>query len=75
MNLSNSLKSTSIVFGILFTSLATSQASVTFYIKQVQEGANGEDGLSTDVYIENAELLKENKSPEGTHSALMEVGQ
>jgi hypothetical protein len=75
MNLSNSLKSTSIVFGILFTSLATSQATVTFYIKQVQEGANGEDGLSTDVYIENAELLKENKSSEGTHSALMEVGQ
>ena len=75
MKLSNSLKSTSIVFGILLTSLATSQATVTFYIKQVQEGANGEEGLSTDVYIEDAELLIENKSSEGAHTALMEVGE
>ena len=75
MNLSNSLKLTTLAFGILLTSISTSQATVTFYIKQVQEGANGEEGLSTDVYIEDEELLKENKSSEGTHIALMEVGE
>lgn len=75
MNLSNSIKLATLVFGTLLTSLSMSQATVTFYIKQVQEGANGEAGLSTDVYIEDAELLKENKSSEGTHTALMEVGE
>lgn len=75
MNISKQIKPTSIVLGILLTSLATSQAAVTFYIKQVQEGAGGEEGLSTDVYIENSELLTENKSSSGTHTALMEVGE
>ncbi len=75
MYLSNSLKPTRLVFGILLASIAISHATVTFYIKQVQEGANGEGGLSTDVYIENEELLQENKSSEGTHTALIEIGE
>ena len=58
MNLSNSLKLTTLAFGILLTSISTSQATVTFYIKQVQEGANGEEGLSTDVYIEDERIAK-----------------
>lgn len=70
----NPLKSLSLITGMLITSLVTSQATVTFFIKQVQEGANGEDGISTDVYIEDSELLTENKSSFGSHLALMEVG-
>lgn len=74
MNILNLIKPSSIVFGLLLTSLATSQATVTFFIKQIQEGANGEEGISSDVYIEDSDLLTENKSSLGTHIALMEVG-
>ena len=62
MNILNLIKPSSIVFGLLLTSLATSQATVTFFIKQIQEGANGEEGISSDVYIEDSDLLTENKS-------------
>lgn len=75
MKPSQAIKTPALISGILLASLTLSQAKITFYIKQVQEGAGGEDGLSTDVYIEDEELLKENKSSTGVHTALMEIGE
>lgn len=75
MNVLNLIKPCSIVFGILMTSIVTSQATVTFFIKQVVQGPDGEDVSSTDVYVENDDLLTENKSSTGDHQAVLAIGE
>ena len=75
MNILNLIKPCSIVFGILMTSIVTSQATVTFFIKQVVQGPEGEDVRSTDVYVENDDLLTENKSSTGDHQAVLAIGE
>ena len=57
------------------TSIVTSQATVTFFIKQVVQGPEGEDVRSTDVYVENDDLLTENKSSTGDHQAVLAIGE
>ena len=57
------------------TSIVTSQATVTFFIKQVVQGPDGEDVSSTDVYVENDDLLTENKSSTGDHQAVLAIGE
>jgi hypothetical protein len=70
------IKAIAIASGSICASVLSTNADVTFLIKQVQAGAAGsDDGVSADVYVENIDLLKENKSQTGTHTALLPIGE
>ena len=75
MNLRKSIKSILLVTSILLTGHLSSEAEVRFYIKQIQKGADGEDGVQTDVYVVNDDLLTENKSSSGLHTSELVIGE